>query len=162
MIGNLLAKNKNRKINIKDLLVAQRTNDVVSMLLDGRGVREIQKYLGEKYNVKPSYCLGVIAQCREEIRKQKGWQVDDLINVHLQRYEDIYTELTKIKADHMAMLALKAKEKILQMHDRGSHMKVNGSEITQVSYQNVNADYDFEKLDEVKKERLNTLLEKLK
>lgn len=151
---------KHGKLN--KILTLQRDNDIIAMLLDGLETKEIIKYLRNKYGLKHSSANVLISLRRQDIKKRKEFELDNLISIHIHRYEYIYKELLKIGAEGIAMNALKAKEKLMGFHKEGFHMKVNQGQIHQIRTTRVNDEYNLDQLDEKKRQRLEQLLLKAK
>lgn len=152
-----------RKTNaqLNSLEAAQRLNDVMGMILDGRPREEVEKLLVEKYEVGRASVAKIISEAYREIYKQEEIQLDDIITSHVERYEDIYSKLIEIKADKLAMDALKAKEKIIQLHKNGTHMKVVGGNALTVMPVGSRTYYDPNRLSKEQGSRLDELLIKI-
>lgn len=151
---------KHGKLN--KILTLQRDNDIVSMLLDGTGNKEICRYIVNKYGIKYSSANVLVSLRRQEIKKRKEFELDNIISIHIHRYEYIYKELLKIGAEGIAMNALKAKEKLMGFHREGFHMKISQGQIHQIRTTRVNDEYNFDRLNEKQRQRLEQLLLKAK
>lgn len=145
------------------IIALQRKNDIISMLLAGKPTLDICVYLWDKYGVAKQIAQNYIVQANKELAKRKSLEVHDVINLHLDRYELIYEQLRKIKAAAAAMDVLRAKEKLLQFHREGFHMKVTQGEIQTISSGIVSKEWDLDKkLTDHDKERMVQLLLKAK
>ncbi len=139
----------------------QKKNDIIAMLLEGKEAREIKEYVVKKYKLTHGSAGVAIQKARDEIKKREHFEIQNVINLHLSRYEKIYEKLREMKAQIYAMEALKAKEKLLQFHREGFHMKVTKGEIQAIHLEHVSDEYDIEgKLSKEEKERLKELLKK--
>lgn len=147
---------------LNKIMTLQRQNDIIAMLLEGRDTKEIKTYLINKYRVSPNTANFYVSQGRDLIKKRKNYEIENLLSMHIERYEDIYTKLLDLGAYSMAANALKAKEKLLHFHRPGFHMKVTQGQIQQLSLRNVSDEYDLSKLPENKKQRFDQLVQKTK
>lgn len=140
-----------------------RQNDIIAMLLEGRDpVKEIRPYLTMKYGIPPQSAANHITEARNVVKERKIYEVNNLISMHINRYETIYAALYEIGAHSYAMQALKQKEKLLGFHKEGFHMKVTQGEIQAISLQTVMSEYDVMKLGREKNDRMSVLLNKMK
>lgn len=160
-------KKVNRAVTLNDnrnnkIIIMQRTNDIISMLLEGRETKEIIPYIASKYRLTPLTARKEINEARGEIKKRHAFQVDSLISIHILRYEYIYKELYSLGMYGDAASVLEAKEKLLGFHREGFHMKINHGHIQQVSLMNVSNEYNINKLEDKKRERFDYLLNKIK
>lgn len=160
MPSNVTSKISHKRVN--SILAIQRQNDIIAMLLDARESKEIVQYLVSKYRLTPNTANNYLKEARAAIRARKKFEVNNLVSLHLSRYEELFKCLTEIGADSIAMKALAAKEKLMGFHREGFHMKVTQGEITSVQLQSVDSDYDVNKLTKEKKEQLLNLLNKAK
>jgi hypothetical protein len=161
--GRYIPKIKNGidQSRITGLMVAQRTNDMISMILEGKPTSEIMDYCIKKYGGTLPSNRVFLVQANKEIRDRKAYELDDVINSHVERYELIYSDLMKLRAHSMAMNALKAKEKLIQLHKNDTHMRVVGGQVGVVEYLGQRTFYDQNRLDEGQRERLEQLLKKI-
>ncbi len=154
-------KNNGVKSKSNSLVVAQRLTDVISMILDGKTLNEIVELIVSKYGIKPYHVKSIVVEANKEIAGRKQYELDDLLNEHVERYEFIYAELTKLKASTHAMNALQAKEKLIQLHKGGTHMRVIGGSISTIAMISDKVSYDLGKLDDAQKSRLSELIDKI-
>jgi hypothetical protein len=149
---------------LNKILSLQRQNDIIAMLLDGKGTKEVLDYICFKYGSAPKTVQSrYIPAARDAIRQRKNFEIKELILIHLARYEDIYNKLVGIKAQGLAMKALHAKEKLLGFHKDGFHMRVSKGQIVSYQTSSVSAQYDpIRKLTPEKLNRFNELMVKCK
>lgn len=147
---------------LRSILVLQRENDIISMLLEGKETKEIANYICPKYRITPASAGTYIKDARNLIKERKSYEVDILISLHIHRYEKIYQLLYELGAYSIAMNALRAKEKLLSFHKEGFHMRITNGEMSTVSLQTVDSEYDLMKLTQDKRERMSVLLQKAK
>lgn len=147
------------------VMVLQRQNDILNMLLDGKESKEIRDYICDKYKVIPVVASQYLSQARKEVKKYRDHQVDNILSIHIKRYEHIYTKLYGIKAYSVAMNALQAKEKLLGMHKQDFRLKVNNIDATTViggPNANPGIDYDLNRLNKKDRLKMQLLLDKCK
>lgn len=142
------------------IIALQRQNDIIALLLEGKESSEIKTYVMEKYACSPTTSAIYVTQARKIITARKNFEVDNLINIHIERYEHIYAKLYELRAYMEATNTLKRKEKLLGFNREGFHMKVTRGEITAITMQQVNDEFDVMKLSEEKRNRMNFLLNK--
>lgn len=133
-------------------------NDCMAMILAGRSEREINEFLLNKYGLKELWARTMREKAEEQLIKRKEWEMGTVINVHLNRYEEIYGKLVELGATGMAGTALKSKERLLQFHKQSTHLKVANNNITQISIREQKSGFDVDKLDPDKKKRLMELV----
>lgn len=147
---------------VNSILAIQRQNDIIGMLLDAKDSKEIVQYLVSKYRLTVNTANFYLKEARSLIRSRRKYEVNNLVSLHLERYEELFKMLTEIGADNIAMKALAGKEKLMGFHREGFHMKVTQGEITSVQLQTVDSDYNVNKLTKEKREHLLILLNKAK
>lgn len=146
------------QVRLNQILTMQRQNDAIAMLLEGKETKEIANYISKKYKMKYSSALVYVSQARTEIRDREKYEIHNLVNLHIARYEFIYKELYAIGEYNGATMALKAKEKLLGFHKEGFHMKVTQGEIQSIQQIHVENEYDFVKLTPERRERFQVLM----
>jgi hypothetical protein len=143
------------------IIALQRENDIIAMLLDGKETGEIVNYISTKYRLTPKTVAMYMTNAREVIKSRKNYELGNLINTHIARYEDIYAKLYEMGAMAIAMKALVAKEKLFSFHKEGFHMRVTQGQISAVSMQQIGNEYDVMKLDKAKRTRMEELVTKM-
>lgn len=142
------------------MLSIQRHNDVVSLLIAGKEVRDIEHYLNIKYGITDTD--PILIEARQTILKRKDYELENLLKIHVIRYEKIYADLFEMKAFYHASNAMKAKEKLMGFHKEGFSMKVTQNEMTALGMSHVDNEYNVMKLSENKRIRMTELLDKAK
>lgn len=146
---------------VENLLALQKQNDIITLLLEGKEEPQITPYIVQKYKISKNHAVNCVSNARITIKERKLYEVPVMVPLHIQRYEEIYEKLYELNAHAVAMIALKAKEKLLNFHKDNFHMRVSSGEITQVGVQNIPAQYEIMKLGD-KRRRLQELMEKAK
>lgn len=160
----------NKKVNhlIKDqkhlnkVLALQRNNDIIAMLLDGKTTHEIATFIVTKYRIKRGTATTFITECRGEIKARRNFEVNNVISTNIDRYEWLYAKCMEIGNQSLAMSSLKHKEKLMQFHREGFHMRVSQGQIQQIQQTHIDDEYDKSKLSAVKQQRFLQLLQKAK
>ncbi len=138
----------------------QRVNDAIVLILEGKSSKEVTNYLVRKYHISGWHALKSLTIAREKIKERKALEVDNLISLHIERYEYIYAKLYDMKMYINAQNALKAKEKLMGLHKEGFHMRVTNAEVTAVGLQQVVDEFNVMKLSDDNRKRLEELLTK--
>jgi hypothetical protein len=149
------------KIAARKLMSLHMHNDAVAMLLDGKSTTEIVKYIQHKYDQKNKQTvLVLVTEVKAAIKERAGFEVENMVLMHLARYEEIYTQCMNMRLLGMAQQALKAKEKLLGFHREGFHMRVSQGQMTQIQMRHVGNEFDLKKLQPERRERLTYFLQK--
>lgn len=144
------------------IISLQRKNDTIAMLLDGRAPKEIRQHLVSRYGLKPGSANIFIQHARTELKKRQELEINDVINLHIHRYEEIFAKLRELGSNVIAMDCLKQKEKLLQFHREGFQLKVTKGEMQTVMLQQVDDEYDLNRFTPEEKERFLQILSKSK
>jgi hypothetical protein len=147
---------------VNRILKLQRENDIITLLLEGKQEKEIAAYIVNKYRLRYSTVSRLISEGRAMIRERMNFEMNTLLSLHIARYERIYQGLYEMGAYGIAMGALKAKEKLMQFHREGFHMRVTNGEVSQLSIRHVANEYDYMKLEEGKRKRMEELIKKVR
>lgn len=142
------------------IVALQRTNDIMTLLLEGKETSEIKKYIIQKYSCQHTTAASYITAARKALANRKNFEVDNMINIHVERYEHIYAKLYDLRAFAESTATLKRKEKLLGFHKEGFHMKVTQGEITAIGMQQVRDEFNVMKLSEADRSRMAELLNK--
>lgn len=160
MEGELSIPINQKRIN--KIFALQRRNDIIGMILSGVPSREIRTHLMGKYKITSGSANIFIHKAHQEIKKRRDLEIQALISLHLHRCENIYAKLKELGATAYCMDVLRHKEKLLQFHREGFHMKVNKGEIQTVSLTVVDNEYDLNKLEVKEQEEISQLLHRAK
>lgn len=153
-------RSKRRYLVIRTI---QRQNDIITLLLEGKDVqKEILPYVCKKYQLTPKTGNFYIQEAKNIIKARKNSEVQTLLSIHIQRYEQIYKELYDMRAFGIAMSVLKCKEKLLGFHKEGFHMRVSSGQVSTISLVSVENEYDLNKLSNDQREKLSQLIMKAK
>lgn len=147
---------------LNKILSLQRQNDIIQLLLEGKDRVEINNYIVSKYRIRQSTAIQYISEASVAIKNRSHSEVNNIISLHVQRYEGIYALLYEIRSYGLSMRALRQKEKLLGFHKEGFHMRVNSGVISSVQLQTVQGEYDVMKLSKEKQNRMTNLLNKAK
>ncbi len=153
---------KSTEERVNHILAIQRQNDIIALLIEGKEDKEIALYIANKYRILFLTAKQYISGARAEIRSRTALELNTLLALHIQRYENIYERLYTIGAYAVAMMAMRAKEKLMQFHKENFHMRVTSGEIAMVGTIHVQNEYDYMKIGEKSVKRLKFLLDKTK
>lgn len=135
-------------------------NDAIAMILDGKGKEVVEILIADKYSISPKVAQETYRRAQDQISSRKDYEIDSIVELHLGRYEEIYSQFIELRSFSNAASVLKAKEKLLQFHKHSTHMKVTNNNISEISIVSTKSDYDTSKLTPEKKERFKLLLDK--
>lgn len=136
-------------------------NDIIAMLMDGKKETDVRKYLQTKYGISDLTAQLRFQEGISQLNRRKDWELDNIINLHLNRYEELYELLLVIDSVKDAAGCLRAKEKLLQFHKQNTHLKVINNIITQVTVRDQVDTFDVEKLNDEERDRLEFLTNKV-
>lgn len=145
------------------ILALQRQNDIITLLLEGKDTKTIVRYIVNKYRVTAETLhKDYLVKAREEIKLRMNYELKTLVPLHISRYEYVYEKLYEMGSQAIAMGALRAKEKLMQFHKEGFHLRVTQGQLSQVSTMHIANEYDHMKMPEVKRKRMQELMEIVK
>ena len=99
-----------------DLVITERRDDTCKMLIGGKHTRNIIAAMREKYGVSRQTVERDITLIYREIREYTSRNVEEVLSMHIQRYEDVYEKCMEMYNYGDALKALAAIEKLLKMH----------------------------------------------
>lgn len=147
---------------VSRILSMNRENDIIAMLLDGKRQKDIVTYVVNKYHVEAGYVIhSLIPQARKIIKERNKYELSTMLSLHIARYEYIYEKLYEMGAMTIAMRALVSKEKLLGFHREGFHLRVTEGEISSISLQEINTEYDVMRLSKERRDRMTELVNKM-
>lgn len=144
------------------ILHMQRENDAIHHILMGNGTMEATKFIMKKYFLSSAQAIKIVIAAREVIKSRKDYEVNNLISLHVSRYDAIYKILRDMGANSLAMDAMKSIEKLIGFHKEGFYMRVSNQEVQQLSLSEVTDEYDIERLCTTDRMRFSSLLSKAK
>jgi len=100
-----------------------RKKDIFDMMLKGSSDYKIKGMLMEKHLLSIESSRVELINARKELDKKKEFTVENIIDVHIPRYESMYEDLMDLGADNTAINVLKQKEKFLGMNQE--HLTFN-------------------------------------
>jgi hypothetical protein len=130
-----------------------------AMILDGSKLRHVVEYL-MAHNLTKDKAHNMYRRVVTEINEIRDTKLPTVVNIHLERYEELYAKCVKWGMELQAMTVLHAKENLLGMiKDADRHSIYNFKNKDNLV---LNDDfYDLATLDQEKNERLHGLLEKI-
>ena len=139
----------------KQAEMAQRRTRCIELLLDGEKYSEIGIILAKEFDIKKTLGIAEIAKARTDILEWKNQNINEIIDTHIQRYEEMFVLCNESGLDLIAMRILKAKEKLIGFHKESRNIQINNNEMTFID-----ATHEPGKLPVKKQKRLNTLINK--
>lgn len=152
---------KKGRVKVKVVEQVNMHNDIIALLLDGQSTTRINKYLVDKYGCTKKVAYTRIWEVRDIIRERKNFEVHNMINIHLARYERIYTETMELRMVGIAMQALQSKERLTGLHRDDFHMRISNGQTSEVQVKHIVNEYDLNKLEGDKADRFNFLIDKI-
>ena len=95
--------------------IAARRSDVKEMLLLGKGKQHIVSYITKNYGLCLSGIENDITICYKEIREYAQKHKEEVIELHIARYEKIHDDCVSSGNYRDALKALAQKEALLQL-----------------------------------------------
>lgn len=162
MAKRIAIKISNLDAQADRILALQRQNDIITLLLEGKDTKTIVKYIVNKYQLKAQSVSVYLVNAREEIKLRMNYELKTLVPLHISRYEYVYEKLYEMGSQAIAMGALRAKEKLMQFHKEGFHLRVTQGQLSQVSTMHIANEYDHMRMPEAKRKRMQELMEIVK
>lgn len=139
-------------------LVVKRRYEILERLLAGQATNDIYKDIILTYNIHHREVDNDFKIVREQIRQSITEEKENIINLHIIRYEELYQELMNMSLHATAMKVLENKEKLIGLHSGDINIQVNNVENTAV-VKSVET-FNYQNLNKQEQERLNLLLSK--
>jgi len=96
--------------------IDKRRDTVTEMMVDGKPTRSIVAYIQSAYGVSKSTVEKDITMAYESLRGYVKRNIDDIVAVHVNRYEKVYDKACEAYDFRSAIQALQAIEKLLKIH----------------------------------------------
>lgn len=101
-------------------------NQVIKKKLNGEGILNIVKEVSEQYELSPTTVGLYINEAMGKIREQASKKLDEVLELHLRRYEEIYEWLNKNGFVRHATKTLRTKEALMGIgQEVSSTLEVN-------------------------------------
>lgn len=147
-----------RKGSIKNEDIRQRRLDIVQMLVDGHTHTQIKESIAKAYGISEFTVRDDIEKATEILKSYRDHVIEATVNLHLQRYEDLYNITQEFDMDAVALKVLQKKEILMGFHKDGIKIHIdNRMEIEETESVKV---FDIDKLGTEKRERMEQLLNK--
>jgi len=99
-----------------DSRVEERREKVTDLLVMGKSTGYIVKVIGDEYDIKRGAVEKDISLCYVGIKKYTTRNLDDVLALHIRRYENVHDKAIEMYDFRSAIAALQAVEKLLRMH----------------------------------------------
>lgn len=140
------------------MATTQRRLEVIDMIIEGEDRDAIILFLQDEYGLAIPSAKIEYYKARKEIKEFKKQNVDELTNLHVLRYEDLYRIARKNKWNTLAIKIMRQKEKMLQI-DKKRQRKEKVNDAIEIDMSQIIS--PEEKLSEQRQKRLQELLNKV-
>ena len=110
-------------------VIAERQQEVAELLIKGRRTKDILTIMHTKYGVAQVTVERDITEAYKWIKQYIKRDIDDVIAMHISRYETIYDKATDYGDFKSAIAALRAIEDILKIRENQPLVTVNNNTI---------------------------------
>jgi hypothetical protein len=110
-------------------IIAERQQEVAEMLIKGKRTKDIMVFMHTKFNVSEVTVERDITEAYKWIKKYIKRDIDDVIAMHIGRYENIYDKACEAYDYRSAIAALRAIEDILKIRENQPLVTVNNNSI---------------------------------
>ena len=115
-----LAKTEDAKLRV---LTAHDT--MFDMLISGSARSTIVEKCMVDFNIKRSQALLILKEVLDTVTLFTLSNIDDIVPIHVKRYEDIYSAAEDLGFDKLALKALKAKEQLIGLANDSVEVVIN-------------------------------------
>ncbi len=110
-------------------VIAERQREVAELLISGKQTRDIVSYMHTKYNVSKVTVERDVTEAYKWIRQYITRNVDDVLSLHISRYEAVFTNAMGMGDFKSAIAALRAIEDLLKLREQQPLVAVTNNEI---------------------------------
>lgn len=142
---------------LSKLKLIERRNEIVSRILSGEKNKDIIKWICAKYKSKYNYAEKLVLQGKESLNEYRSDHVDQMLTLHLLRYEELFKLSSEAGMASISIKALQGKEKIIGLHKDEAYVKVSNEFIDATAV----TPYNFDSLSKKENDRLDALIEKM-
>lgn len=139
------------------IIVLKRHNAIIERLLSGNKPLDVIGDIAKEYGITKESANQLIHKARLNIKGYRDTEIDNIMTLHINRYEYIYSQATILNITTIALASLEAKEKLLKMHKEGTYIQVN-NDLTGLV---LDVPFDFSKLNADQTTRFNELVKKI-
>jgi hypothetical protein len=99
-----------------NLDIDKRRDEITAMMVEGRPTRTIVATIQHSYGVSRSTVEKDITMAYDALKQYTKRNIEDIVAVHVNRYESVYQRACEAYDFRSAIAALQAIEKLLRMH----------------------------------------------
>lgn len=110
-------------------IIAERQREVAELLISGRQTRDIVALMHDKYNVSKVTVERDVTEAYKWIRQYITRNADDVMSLHISRYETVFTNAMQLGDFKSAIQALRAVEDLLRLREQQPLVSVTNNEI---------------------------------
>lgn len=149
---------KKRKTHYTDIDVAKRVAEIAQLKLQGKSIKDIEKYMTITYEISEYVFRQYLEKARDRVRELLNKDLVNVRVVHADRYEWFYNTLYDWGFDKYAMEALGNVERLLGWHSNSIAISIDNL-VQKKKQPNL---YDYTKLSVQELKRLKQLVDKCK
>ena len=151
-----IRKKVNKPANNK-IVVLKRHNAIIERLLSGSKPLDIIGDIAQEYGITKATSNQLVHKARLSIKDYRDTEIDNIMTLHINRYEYIYSQATVLNITTIALASLRAKEELLKMHKEGTYIQINNNLTGLV----LDSPFDLSKLNANQTVRFNELIKKI-
>lgn len=114
-------------MNYKELRYEKIRQLLLDQILAGQNTVKIVEDAMATHDISRSTAFRLFKDAKEEIRQKSLSRLNKLIPLHVARYENIYRIAKEMGYHLLAKKALRAKEKVLLLHNEYSKVKIENN-----------------------------------
>jgi len=133
---------------------------VMQWMIEGNSFTKITELIHEEAPVPlhPYFCKNLLAAARQQLEEESGQSASAVIGVHVSLYEEIFNYFDSVDCAPGVNMAMKQKEKLLQLHKEENTLVINNKRKTTIIRKE--PEYNKTKLTEEENMRMEYLLKK--
>ena len=139
------------------IIALQRHNVIIERLLSVTKPLDIIGDISQEYGITKESANQLVHKARLNIKGYRDTEIDNIMTLHINRYEYIYSQATILNITTIALASLRAKEELLKMHKEGTYIQVNNN----LTGLGLDAPFDLSKLNANQTVRFNELIKKI-
>lgn len=152
-------KGKYNENHLPEEKAIERRGEILSMIVDGCKFHEITKTLVQGYKMKVQSAHKEIYRAYRIIHSFSAQHYEDIVELHLNRYEEFYRIFRKEGIPRLAMRALRYKEELQGIHNDIVSIQINNFEKEQ---EGDGITYHYDLLNEKEASKMNSFINKIK
>ena len=155
-IKKTTAKKEKNKYGIESYnleIIYQRHKEILADIIEGMPSKEIEKKYAEIYNLSTNTVQMDISKVTKQIKEYSMHHHQDVVAVHMERYEMFFRRFRELGNDTFAMKCLRLKENLYGIHNEVVTMQINNYHERVEEGEK----YNIKEINELQKKRLNII-----